>query len=156
MKATLRHIYSCRTANMSWRTCVVVKQIQSNQHARTTVKNGWKWGRGFTEKGWRNIWTMHIQIFCMYASMINSDLLSVKLVKWLSVTLTSLLFRLPGRSSILPSSALVWHNSRNPIKITKLWRPMWMIYKTVVTAVRLCIYSGNGTSWYNFCNWFFT
>ena len=30
MKATLRHIHLCRTANMSWRTCVVVKQIQSN------------------------------------------------------------------------------------------------------------------------------
>ena len=30
MKATLRHIYLCRTANMSWRTCAVVKQIQSN------------------------------------------------------------------------------------------------------------------------------
>ena len=30
MKATLRYIYLCRTANMSWRTCVVVKQIQSN------------------------------------------------------------------------------------------------------------------------------
>ena len=30
MKTTLRHIYLCRTANMSWRTCVVVKQIQSN------------------------------------------------------------------------------------------------------------------------------
>ena len=30
MKATLRHIYLCRTANMSWRTCVVIKQIQSN------------------------------------------------------------------------------------------------------------------------------
>ena len=30
MKATLRHIYLWRTANMSWRTCVVVKQIQSN------------------------------------------------------------------------------------------------------------------------------
>ena len=30
MKATLRYIYMCRTANMSWRTCVVVKQIQSN------------------------------------------------------------------------------------------------------------------------------
>ena len=30
MKATLRHICLCRTANMSWRTCVVVKQIQSN------------------------------------------------------------------------------------------------------------------------------
>ena len=30
MKATLRHIYLCRTANMSWRTCVVVNQIQSN------------------------------------------------------------------------------------------------------------------------------
>ena len=30
IKATLRHIYLCRTANMSWRTCVVVKQIQSN------------------------------------------------------------------------------------------------------------------------------
>ena len=29
MKATLRHIYLCRTANMSWRTCVVVKQIKS-------------------------------------------------------------------------------------------------------------------------------
>ena len=28
---TLRHIYLCRTANMSWRTCVVVKQIQSKQ-----------------------------------------------------------------------------------------------------------------------------
>ena len=31
MKATLRLVYLCRTANMSWRTCVVVKQIQSNQ-----------------------------------------------------------------------------------------------------------------------------
>ena len=31
MKASSRHIYLCRTANMSWRTCVVVKQIQSNQ-----------------------------------------------------------------------------------------------------------------------------
>ena len=31
MKATLRHIYMCRTANMSLRTCVVIKQIQSNQ-----------------------------------------------------------------------------------------------------------------------------
>ena len=30
MKAILRHIYLCRTANMSWRMCVVVKQIQSN------------------------------------------------------------------------------------------------------------------------------
>ena len=30
MKVTLRHIYLCRTANISWRTCVVVKQIQSN------------------------------------------------------------------------------------------------------------------------------
>ena len=30
MKATLRHICLCRTAYMSWRTCVV-KQIQSNQ-----------------------------------------------------------------------------------------------------------------------------
>ena len=26
----MRHIHLCRTANMSWRTCVVVKQIQSN------------------------------------------------------------------------------------------------------------------------------
>ena len=31
MKTTLRHIYLCRATNMSWRTCVVVKQIQSNQ-----------------------------------------------------------------------------------------------------------------------------
>ena len=30
MKAIVRHIHLCRTANMSWRTCVVVKQIQSN------------------------------------------------------------------------------------------------------------------------------
>ena len=30
IKATLRHIYLCRTANMPRRTCVVVKQIQSN------------------------------------------------------------------------------------------------------------------------------
>ena len=30
MKATLRHIYLGRTANMSWRMCVVFKQIQSN------------------------------------------------------------------------------------------------------------------------------
>ena len=29
MKATLRHIYLCRVANMSWRTCAVVK-TQSN------------------------------------------------------------------------------------------------------------------------------
>ena len=35
MKETLRDIYLCRTANVSWRTCVVVKQIQSNQHQRT-------------------------------------------------------------------------------------------------------------------------
>ena len=32
MRATLRHIYLGRTANMSRRTCVVVKQIQSNQY----------------------------------------------------------------------------------------------------------------------------
>ena len=31
MKATVRLIYLCRTANMSRRTCVIVKQIQSNQ-----------------------------------------------------------------------------------------------------------------------------
>ena len=30
MKAILRHIYLCRTANMTWGTCVVVKKIQSN------------------------------------------------------------------------------------------------------------------------------
>ena len=30
MKATLRHIYLCWTAIMSCRTCVVIKQIQSN------------------------------------------------------------------------------------------------------------------------------
>ena len=30
MKAILRHIYMCRTANMSWRMYVVLKQIQSN------------------------------------------------------------------------------------------------------------------------------
>ena len=30
MNATLRHIYLCWTADMSWRTCVVVKQIKSN------------------------------------------------------------------------------------------------------------------------------
>ena len=35
MKATLRHIYFCRTANMSWSTCVVIKQIQSKQHRCT-------------------------------------------------------------------------------------------------------------------------
>ena len=35
MKATLRHIYLCRTANMSWRTCVVVIQIKSNQSSVT-------------------------------------------------------------------------------------------------------------------------
>ena len=35
MKATLGHIHLCRTANMSWRTCVVVKQIQSNQQLKT-------------------------------------------------------------------------------------------------------------------------
>ena len=31
IECTLRHIYLCSTANMSCRTCVVVKQIQSNQ-----------------------------------------------------------------------------------------------------------------------------
>ena len=31
LKAAMRYIYSCRTANMSWGTCVVVKQIKSNQ-----------------------------------------------------------------------------------------------------------------------------
>ena len=35
MKATLRHIHFCRTANMSWRTCIVVKQIQFNNQIRT-------------------------------------------------------------------------------------------------------------------------
>ena len=33
MKATLGHIYVCWTANMYWRTCVVVKQIQSNPNS---------------------------------------------------------------------------------------------------------------------------
>ena len=37
MKATLRHIYLCRTANMSRRTCVGVKQIQSNQNNFNTL-----------------------------------------------------------------------------------------------------------------------
>ena len=37
MKATLRHIHLCRTANMSWRMCVIVKQIQSNQLAISTT-----------------------------------------------------------------------------------------------------------------------
>ena len=37
MKTTLRHIYLCRTANMSWRTCVVVKQIQSNPIQRPPI-----------------------------------------------------------------------------------------------------------------------
>ena len=31
-KQLFRHIYLCRTANMSWRTRVVVQQIQSNQY----------------------------------------------------------------------------------------------------------------------------
>ena len=39
MKATLGHIYLCRTANMSWRTCVVVKQIQSNPIQLWAVSN---------------------------------------------------------------------------------------------------------------------
>ena len=42
MKATLRHIHLCRTANMSWRTCVVVKQIQSN-HVSAKVKLICRW-----------------------------------------------------------------------------------------------------------------
>ena len=37
MKATLRHIYLCMTAYMSWRTCVLVKQIQSNQPTNTVA-----------------------------------------------------------------------------------------------------------------------
>ena len=50
MKATLRHVYLCRTANMSWRTCVVVKQIQSNQHTLrqkqvATIPGGRDWPR---------------------------------------------------------------------------------------------------------------
>ena len=40
MKATLRHIYLCRTANMSWRTCVIIKQIQSNQQMFVCWKLG--------------------------------------------------------------------------------------------------------------------
>ena len=40
MKATLRYIYLCRTANMSWRTCVVVKQIQSNHFITKSLKPG--------------------------------------------------------------------------------------------------------------------
>ena len=42
MKATLRHIHLCRTANMSWRTCVVIKQIQSN-HVSAKVKLICRW-----------------------------------------------------------------------------------------------------------------
>ena len=30
LKTTMRDIHLCRTANMSWRICVVVKQMQSN------------------------------------------------------------------------------------------------------------------------------
>ena len=41
MKATLRHIYLCRTANMSWRTCVIVKQIQSNQPTIQMMFDNW-------------------------------------------------------------------------------------------------------------------
>ena len=41
-KQLLRHIYLCRTANMSWRTCVVVKQIQSNQPSPSRFPiSGW-------------------------------------------------------------------------------------------------------------------
>ena len=36
-KQLFRQIYLCRTANMSWRTCVVVKQIQSNQPSDTAL-----------------------------------------------------------------------------------------------------------------------
>ena len=45
MKATLRHICLCRTANMSWRTCVV-KQIQSNQPLLMAPKWMREWGSG--------------------------------------------------------------------------------------------------------------
>ena len=41
MKATLRHIYLCRTANMSWRTCVVVDQLQSNHIIRVVAHLKW-------------------------------------------------------------------------------------------------------------------
>ena len=34
------HIYSCRTANMSWRTCVVVKQTQCNYYPRLGICHG--------------------------------------------------------------------------------------------------------------------
>ena len=37
MKAIPRHIHLCRMANMSWRTCVVVKQIQSNPITRLRI-----------------------------------------------------------------------------------------------------------------------
>ena len=36
---TIQHINLCRTANMSWRTCVVVKQTQSNQFSILRVKS---------------------------------------------------------------------------------------------------------------------
>ena len=40
-KQLLRHINLRRVANMSWRTCVVVKQIQSNQPIITTHVAVW-------------------------------------------------------------------------------------------------------------------
>ena len=45
MKATPRHIYLCRTANISGKTCVVVKQIQSNQQ--------WTWYFNETILWWK-------------------------------------------------------------------------------------------------------
>ena len=62
MKTTLRLIYLCRTAHMSWRTCVVVKQIQSNQK---NVGPTGDWEK-FSECGcpgallWASLWSVKV------------------------------------------------------------------------------------------------
>ena len=72
MKATLGDIYLCRTANMSWRTCVVVKQIQSNQSVSEDRLSPKKTtGRILTPNYWRvymkdNSWINFI--FCIVES----------------------------------------------------------------------------------------
>ena len=62
MKATLRHIYLCRTANMSWRTSVVVKQIQSNP-------NCWRVALGLSSGG-------------LHAAQLSHPLHSFSMVCW--------------------------------------------------------------------------
>ena len=91
MKANLRHIYLGRTANMSWRTCVV-KQIQSNpihlwiqtgvtvQKRPIWVKIGesfcplWPWHLTYDLEKQQDTSSMLLQALCIISSQyVNSN-----------------------------------------------------------------------------------